>query len=186
MIWAGLLLGLLCFQALRAWSLLQVDPALAPSAAPTAADPYAEARRSQAILETQEGAPSAAIPRGSPLDAAGRGGDAPLRVSAGARVIDGDTFDYGGMRVRIADIDTPEVQGRCPYETALAARATQRLRVLLAAGPFEVHALGNGRDVDAYGRKLRIVTRGGRSLGDVLVAEGLARTWSGRREPWCT
>jgi len=106
--------------------------------------------------------------------------------SAGpVRVIDGDTFDYDGMRVRIADIDTPEMRGRCPYESELAARATRRMRALLAAGPFELHRPGNGRDMDRYGRQLRIVTRGGRSLGDVLVAEGLARTWSGRREPWC-
>ena len=52
------------------------------------------------------------------------------------------------------------------------------------AGPFELHPI-SGRDEDRYGRKLRIITRGGRSLGDVLVAEGLARTWTGRREPWC-
>ena len=104
---------------------------------------------------------------------------------AAIRVIDGDTFDYGADRIRIADIDTPELRGRCPYETQLAARATQRLRTLLAAGPFELRPLGSGRDEDRYGRKLRIVTRGGRSLGDVLVAEGLARTWTGRREPWC-
>ena len=31
----------------------------------------------------------------------------------------------------------------------------------------------------------RVVTRDGRSLGDRLVAEGLARTWTGRRQPWC-
>lgn len=101
------------------------------------------------------------------------------------RVIDGDTFDYDGMRIRIADIDTPEVRGRCAYETELAARATQRMRVLLDVGPFELHSLSSGRDEDQYGRKLRIVTRGGRSLGDMLVAEGLARTWTGQREPWC-
>ena len=100
------------------------------------------------------------------------------------RIIDGDTFDHGGVRIRIADIDTPEVRGRCPYETELAARATRRLSALLAAGPFELEPIA-GRDTDRYGRKLRIVTRGGRSLGDMLVAEGLARTWSGRREPWC-
>ena len=103
--------------------------------------------------------------------------------SAAVRVIDGDTFDYGGERIRIADIDTPEVRGRCPEERAQAARATQRLRVLLAAGPFEL--VRNGRDEDRYGRKLRIVVRDGRSIGDMLVAEGLARTWTGRREPWC-
>lgn len=105
--------------------------------------------------------------------------------SAAIRVIDGDTIDYDGMRVRIADIDTPEVNGRCAYETDLAARATRRLRALLASGDIALHPPPNGRDEDRYGRKLRIVTRDGRSVGDMLVAEGLARTWTGRREPWC-
>ncbi|WP_394357150.1 hypothetical protein [Sphingopyxis indica] len=41
------------------------------------------------------------------------------------------------------------------------------------------------RDSDRYGRKLRIVVRGGTSVGSVLVAEGLARPWEGRRRPWC-
>lgn len=101
-------------------------------------------------------------------------------------MIDGDTFETGGIRIRIADIDTPEVHGRCARETELAARATRRMRALLAAGPFEMHPLTSGRDEDRYSRKLRIVTRDGRSLGDQLVAEGLARTWTGRREPWCS
>lgn len=105
-------------------------------------------------------------------------------VDAGlVRVIDGDTFDYRGQRIRIADIDTPEVEGRCPYETELAAKATVRMAALLGEGPFELEPVE--RDEDRYGRKLRVVTRGGHSLGDVLVAEGLARTWTGRREPWC-
>lgn len=108
-----------------------------------------------------------------------------LRGFGGAvRVIDGDTFEYRGDRIRIADIDTPELAGRCASEIALARRATDRLRELLTAGPFELHSV-SGRDEDRFGRKLRIVTRAGASLGDRLVAEGLARTWSGRREPWC-
>jgi endonuclease YncB( thermonuclease family) len=74
------------------------------------------------------------------------------------------------------------VNGRCAEESALAARATNRLAVLLAAGPFELETIG-GRDEDRYGRKLRIVTRNGRSIGDQLVAEGLARTWSGAANP---
>ncbi len=103
--------------------------------------------------------------------------------SGTVRVIDGDTFDYAGERIRIADIDTPELRARCAEESRLARAATDRLKALLAAGPFELKRLG--RDEDRYGRKLRIVTRGGRSLGDVLVSEGLARTWTGRRRPWC-
>jgi len=119
-------------------------------------------------------AATAATPR---ADAGGE------RIAGAVRVIDGDTFALGSIRVRIADIDAPEVHGRCAFETDLAARATARMRGLLAGGPFELHSVE--RDEDRYGRKLRIVTRGGQSLGDVLVAEGLARTWTGRREPWC-
>lgn len=100
-------------------------------------------------------------------------------------VIDGDTFVYRSERIRIADIDAPEVHGRCAFETNLAAQATARMRALLFQGPFELHLLASGRDRDVYGRQLRIVTRNGRSLGDQLVAEGLARTWTGYREPWC-
>jgi endonuclease YncB( thermonuclease family) len=172
-IWSGLLLGLILFQAMRYW------PAPVDADEParvTFVDPYAESRRSRAILEAQERAPP-------PFVAVGESG--PTRDSGGVRVIDGDTFVYAGTLIRIADIDTPEVHGRCPYETALAAQATRRLDTLLAQGSFELHRLPGGRDHDRYGRELRIVTRGGRSLGDVLVTEGLARTWTGRREPWC-
>lgn len=101
------------------------------------------------------------------------------------RVIDGDTFDYAGERIRVADIDTPELSGACLEEIALAQQAKRRMGALLRTAAFELHPLPSGRDEDGYGRKLRIVTRDGRSLGDVLVAEGLARTWTGRREPWC-
>lgn len=100
-------------------------------------------------------------------------------------VVDGDTFWLEGTKIRIADIDTPEVsQPQCDYELALGNQATYRLIELLKAGPFELHTIGD-RDEDGFGRKLRVVIRDGRSLGDQLVAEGLARTWTGRREPWC-
>jgi micrococcal nuclease len=99
-------------------------------------------------------------------------------------VVDGDTFWMDGVKIRIADIDTPETHPpRCASEAALGARATARLQALLNAGPIALE--GVDRDADRYGRKLRIVTRGGRSLGDTLVAEGLARPWGGARRPWC-
>jgi endonuclease YncB( thermonuclease family) len=123
--------------------------------------------------------PASAVSAPPPVEDAARG----TRGGGAVRVIDGDTFDYAGERIRIADIDTPELRARCDEEGRLARAATQRLKSLLAAGPFELQRLG--RDEDRYGRKLRVVVRGGRSLGDVLVSEGLARTWTGRREPWC-
>ena len=41
------------------------------------------------------------------------------------------------------------------------------------------------RDLDKYGRQLRVVIRDGRSIGRMLVVEGLARPWNGKRRPWC-
>lgn len=100
-------------------------------------------------------------------------------------VVDGDTLWIDGQKVRIADIDTPEIsEPKCASERTLGNQATQRLIDLINEGPFELKAWP-GRDEDRYGRKLRVLIRDGRSLGDILVSEGLARTWSGRREPWC-
>lgn len=100
-------------------------------------------------------------------------------------VVDGDTIWLRGEKIRVADIDTPEVsEPQCPAERALGMRATYRLRDLLNQGPWSVERIGS-RDQDGYGRSLRVLTRNGQSIGDMLVAEGLARTWTGRREPWC-
>lgn len=100
-------------------------------------------------------------------------------------VIDGDTFYFEHQSIRIADIDTPEVNPpRCEEEARLGEEATERLLQLLNSGPFEMETTGS-RDEDQFGRKLRVVTREGRSLGEVLTQEGLARTWTGRRLPWC-
>lgn len=100
-------------------------------------------------------------------------------------VLDGDTFQYRGDRIRIADIDAPETHGaRCADERALADRATLRLAELLSAGGFTMSAYGS-RDRDQYGRALRVVYQGGVSIGARLVSEGLARPWEGRRRGWC-
>ena len=100
-------------------------------------------------------------------------------------VIDGDTFYLGNESIRVADIDTPETnQPQCAHERQLGERATARLHQLLNAGPITL-AMWDERDTDRYGRKLRVVLRNGRSLGDTLVAEGLAHRWTGSQQPWC-
>lgn len=99
-------------------------------------------------------------------------------------VVDGDTIWYRGSKIRIADIDTPEThQPRCAAEAARGAAATRRLHQLVNAGPFTLQSIN--RDEDRYGRKLRILTRGGQSLGELLVEEGLARYYGGARRSWC-
>jgi len=99
-------------------------------------------------------------------------------------VVDGDTLWLGGEKIRVADIDAPETHpARCAEEQALGDRATQRLRQLLNGGAVSLEPID--RDEDRHGRKLRIVLVDGRSVGDTLVDEGLARRYAGRRRAWC-
>ncbi len=99
-------------------------------------------------------------------------------------VVDGDTIWYRGTKIRIADIDTPEThQPKCAAEAELGAAATRRMLQLVNAGPFTLQSID--RDQDRYGRKLRILSRGGQSLGNILVEEGLARYYAGGRRSWC-
>jgi endonuclease YncB( thermonuclease family) len=99
-------------------------------------------------------------------------------------VIDGDTFRLNGEKIRVAGIDAPEIHpSHCAREEELGQRAKLRLLELLNAGGFALEPVES--DHDKYGRSLRRVTRDGTSLGDVLVKEGLARAWDGRRHPWC-
>lgn len=98
-------------------------------------------------------------------------------------VVDGDTIWLQGRKIRLADIDAPETHDpRCSSEKALGERATLRLQQLLNG---EVALRPIGRDRDRYGRFLRRVLVNGRSVGDLLVSEGLARPYAGHRRPWC-
>ena len=103
-------------------------------------------------------------------------------------VVDGDTFWYRGDKIRIADINAPEVSHPgCAREAALGKAATARLLALLNRGPFSLapDPADPGRDHDRYGRLLRPVTRDGASVGAALVREGLAERWKGYRGNWC-
>ncbi|MBP1849791.1 thermonuclease family protein [Rhizobium halophytocola] len=100
-------------------------------------------------------------------------------------VVDGDTFWYGGRKVRIADIDTPELSPpRCVREKSLGEAARNELLEALNAGPIDLASAG-ASDTDRYGRLLRKVVQNGRSIGNDLVDKGLARPWTGSRRSWC-
>ena len=107
----------------------------------------------------------------------------PVRTTC---VVDGDTIWLNGEKIRIADIDTPEVsEPGCEAEARRGEQATVRLTQLLNAAPFDVMPNPDGRDEDRFGRKLRVLTRGGQSLGAMLVDEGLAHEWGGGKQSWC-
>lgn len=97
-------------------------------------------------------------------------------------VVDGDTIWMDGEKIRLADIDAPETHpSRFAEEERLGNAATERLQALLNAGSLELASAD--RDTDRYGRKLRIVTQNGQSVGTALIDEGLARPWEGQRRP---
>jgi micrococcal nuclease len=100
-------------------------------------------------------------------------------------VIDGDTIRYRGEDVRIANLDAPEIfDPECSAERALGIQAKQELLYQLNKGPFQL-VRAEKSDKDKYGRKLRLLKRDGRLLGDALVSKGLARKWSGTDLTWC-
>lgn len=113
---------------------------------------------------------------------------APLIILAAAAlcvgtVHDGDTFrTCAGERIRIANIDAPELPGSpkcngrradawCDYD--LGYRSRDALEALLRDGKARIDRTGT----DRYGRTLATVTVNGRDAGEYLIKLGLARRW---------
>ncbi len=100
-------------------------------------------------------------------------------------VVDGDTVWLDGEKIRVADIDTPEITNpKCRSERERGERAANRLVSLLNQGAIRIEGSGD-RDKDKYGRLLRTIAVNGRGVGDILIREELARPWTGQRRPWC-
>jgi endonuclease YncB( thermonuclease family) len=97
------------------------------------------------------------------------------------RVIDGDTFVIGAEKIRIANIDAPEIHGRCVAEDMLAAVATGALAALVEHCPLTLTRQGR----DRYGRTLALVSACGHDVGATLIAEKVAVAWKGHRGNWC-
>ena len=109
-------------------------------------------------------------------------------------VFDGDTFaalvaiapDVDiSVRVRIINIDTPEMHGECESETMRANMARERLMELIPAGT--VVELKNIKDDKYLGRiDANVILPDGRDAGRVLIKEKLGRPYSGgKRAGWC-
>ncbi|MDI7860500.1 hypothetical protein MRS76_00895 [Rhizobiaceae bacterium n13] len=95
-------------------------------------------------------------------------------------VVDGGTFWHQGVKIRIAGIDTPALEkAACEQERQLGFKAKVRLLHLLNEGPVGIEGSGDGNG------GARTIRREGRSVGDILVSEGLAQPASGRHRPWC-
>ncbi len=109
------------------------------------------------------------------------------------RVIDGDTFEarvevWPGLsvdtKVRLRDIDAPELHARCADEHVKAEAARAALTTMLAEGDVAISRVG----VDKYGGRVDAAasTRNTADVSAALRNGGWARSYDGgRRGSWC-
>jgi len=93
-------------------------------------------------------------------------------ISGVASVIDGDTIEIHGERIRLSGYDTPERGKRCG-----SVNVYQKAAFALSdfIGRQTVHCNVTGRD--RYERSIATCAVGGIDLGDHMVREGWGRDW---------
>ena len=109
------------------------------------------------------------------------------------RVFDGDTFEakikvWLGQevvtRVRLRDIDTPEMRGKCASEKELARRAKDSLERLTEGQPIILTNITFGK----YGNRIIANAHvGSNNISELMIRSGLAQHYKGgKRQNWCT
>lgn len=112
---------------------------------------------------------------------------APTQPAQVVRIIDGDTFAYGGETVRIENIDAPEKSPRalCLAEARLAVIAEKELGEVMGS-EWGASPVIERTGTDRYGRVLaKVRLASGDDVGEAMIAAGLAEPWTGRRADWC-
>lgn len=99
---------------------------------------------------------------------------APVAATAGpAIVVDGDTLEIAGERIRLWGIDAPESRQTCQRGGELYTcghAATDHLRELVGRGEVQC----TSRAKDRYGRTVAVCRVDGVDLGAVMVRDGWA------------
>jgi endonuclease YncB( thermonuclease family) len=94
-----------------------------------------------------------------------------------ASIIDGDTLEIHGTRIRLWGIDAPESSQLCRGDDSVqyrcGAKAANGLDAFIASRPVSCLPIS----LDRYGRTVATCSVGGADLGDWLVRNGLALDW---------
>jgi endonuclease YncB( thermonuclease family) len=94
-----------------------------------------------------------------------------------ASVIDGDTVEIHGTRIRLWGIDAPESNQLCRGEDSkqyrCGAQAANELNAFIARRPVNCIPIR----LDRYGRTVATCSVDGTDLGEWLVRKGLALDW---------
>jgi micrococcal nuclease len=102
------------------------------------------------------------------------------------QVIDGDTITVSGKTIRLVGFIAPETwDAQCRAERDLGKMAASRLRDLIQAGGLDFSPVvcpcptaTVGRLFCNFGRACGRLKSNGRDVADILVAEGLAASYS--------
>ena len=94
-----------------------------------------------------------------------------------ASIIDGDTLEIHGTRIRLWGIDAPESTQLCRGDDSLqyrcGAKAANDLDAFIARRPVNCMPM----NLDQYGRTVATCSAGGADLGEWLVRNGFALDW---------
>ncbi len=97
-------------------------------------------------------------------------------LSGKAMVIDGDTLEIAGARVRLFGIDAPEASQQCTRagaDWACGRWATEELIAIIAGASV----VCEGRDRDRYGRLVAVCRAEGVDIADSMVRAGAAQAY---------
>jgi endonuclease YncB( thermonuclease family) len=94
-----------------------------------------------------------------------------------ASIIDSDTLEIHGTRIRLWGVDAPESSQLCRGEDSLryrcGAKAATELDAFIARRPVDC----SPANLDQYGRTFAVCSIDGVDLGEWLVRNGLALDW---------
>lgn len=96
------------------------------------------------------------------------------RITGTIQVIDGDTFDVGGTRVRLFGIDAPEGDQTCTDARGDELRCGSFVTTQVRDAYRGKQAVCKQVDKDRYGRSVARCVVGNVDVGQSLVASGLA------------
>ena len=111
--------------------------------------------------------------------------------------VDGDTAKCDGENLRglgdgaphIEGFDTPEIYGKsdCPAEALLGAKAMVRFAELIATPGLVIEDSGERDTTQSKRRLVWMRLPNGKTVGQTLIDERLARVWKPRQSiDWCS